>query len=173
MTNYKEHLKEITTFIFDYDGVLTDGQVLLLNEGDALRTANVKDGYAMHLAVKNGYNIAVISGGRSQSMENRFKPLGIIDVYIGVDNKLKVFNQYLKKKNIKPEQVLFMGDDIPDYEIMLEVGLPTCPADACTEIKAVSKYISNFDGGKGCVRDVIEQVLKLQGNWMNHVAFSW
>lgn len=173
MTNYKELLKDITTFIFDYDGVLTDGQVLLMDGGEALRTAYVRDGYALQLAIKNGYKVVIISGGRSKSMINRFKALGVEDVFLGVENKLGVFQEYISRHNIKPENVLFMGDDIPDFELMKAVALPTCPADAAEEIRAVARYISGFSGGKGCVRDVIEQVLKIQGNWMNHLAFTW
>jgi 3-deoxy-D-manno-octulosonate 8-phosphate phosphatase (KDO 8-P phosphatase) len=173
MTNYKEQLKHITTFVFDYDGVLTDGTVYLLQTGDALRTANVKDGYALQLAVKKGYHVGIISGGMSKSILNRFKALNVTDVFLGVDNKLKKLNEYLQDLHVEPSQVLYMGDDIPDYDLMRTVGLPTCPADACEEIREVSKYISGYGGGKGCVRDVIEQVLKIQGQWMDHEAFTW
>jgi 3-deoxy-D-manno-octulosonate 8-phosphate phosphatase (KDO 8-P phosphatase) len=173
MTSYKKLLKNITTFVFDYDGVLTDGTVFLLHTGDALRTANVKDGYALQLAVKKGYHVVIISGGMSQSILPRFKALNIVDVFLGVDNKLKKLDEYLKAKNIDPSQVLYMGDDIPDYDPMRAVGLPVCPADASDEIKAVSKYISGHAGGRGCVRDIIEQVLKMQGQWMDHQAFTW
>lgn len=174
MANYKELLHDITTFIFDYDGVLTDGTVIMLPDGEALRTANVKDGYAMQLAVKKGYRVAIISGGYSQSMERRFEVLRIKDVYLGVDKKIDVYHELLKKHNIKPEQVMYMGDDIPDYEVMKEVGVPVCPADAADEIKRIAAYISHHNGGRGCARDVIEQVMKLQGKWMNHDdAFHW
>ncbi|MBE9491895.1 MAG: HAD-IIIA family hydrolase [Bacteroidetes bacterium] len=173
MTNYKELLKHINTFIFDYDGVLTDGTIILLNEGEPLRTANVKDGYAIQLALKKAYRIVMISGGKSKSMLNRFSALNLKDVFLGVENKLKVYKDYITEHNINPENVLFMGDDIPDYEIMLEAGMSACPADAAEEIKAVSKYISHFKGGEGCVRDIIEQVLKVQGKWMNDDAYKW
>ena len=173
MNNYKSLLKNINTFIFDYDGVLTDGTVILQPDGEALRTANVKDGYALQLAVKSGFNVAIISGGISKSMANRFKALSIKDFFLGVDNKLEVFRNYLKEKNVKPENVLFMGDDIPDFIAMKEAGLPCCPADATPEIKAISKYISNYEGGKGCVRDVIEQTLKIQEKWMTEKGFMW
>ncbi len=173
MTNYKELLKHINTFVFDYDGVLTDGTIILLNEGEPLRTANVKDGYAIQLALKKNYRIAMISGGKSKSMLNRFSALNLKDVFMGVENKLKVYKDYITEHNINPENVLFMGDDIPDYEIMLEAGMSACPADAAEEIKAVSKYISHFKGGEGCVRDIIEQVLKVQGKWMNDDAYKW
>lgn len=173
MINYKEQLKNINTFIFDYDGVLTDGTVILMNDGDAIRTANVKDGYAIQLAVKKNYNVAIISGGNSQSIIQRFKALKVKDVFIGVENKMNIFNEYLLKKNVKPVNVLYMGDDIPDYGPMLKAGIATCPSDASQEIKSISKYISGFKGGKGCVRDIIEQVLKIQGKWMNDDAFHW
>ena len=173
MSNYKEKLLKVNTFIFDYDGVLSDGQVILTSDGDALRTANVKDGYAMQLAIKKNYRIAIISGGYSESMKRRFEILKIEDVFLGVDKKIDVYNQYLKDHNLEKENVLFMGDDIPDYEIMLKVGVPTCPSDAVEEIKRVATYISHQIGGHGCVRDIIEQVLKVQGMWMNDDAYHW
>ncbi|MBN2173321.1 MAG: HAD-IIIA family hydrolase [Bacteroidales bacterium] len=173
MSNYKAILKQINTFVFDYDGVLTDGTVILQPDGDALRTANVKDGYTLQLAVKKGYNVAIISGGNSSSMNKRFEALKIMDIFLGVDNKLEVFEKYLKDKNIKAEQVLYMGDDIPDYKAMQRAGLACCPADAVPEIKSIAKYISPKEGGKGCVRDVIEQTLKLQDNWMTEDGFKW
>jgi 3-deoxy-D-manno-octulosonate 8-phosphate phosphatase (KDO 8-P phosphatase) len=173
MSNYKEKLLKVNTFIFDYDGVLSDGQVLLTTDGDALRTANVKDGYAMQLAIKKNYRIAIISGGYSESMKRRFETLKIEDVFLGVDKKIDVYNQYLETHNLEKENVLFMGDDIPDYEIMLAAGVPTCPSDAVEEIKRIATYISHQSGGHGCVRDVIEQVLKVQGKWMNDDAYHW
>jgi 3-deoxy-D-manno-octulosonate 8-phosphate phosphatase (KDO 8-P phosphatase) len=173
MANYKEHLKHINTFIFDYDGVLTDGSVITTNDGEAYRITNVKDGYALQLASKKGYRVAVISGARSESMTHRMKALQITDVFMGVEKKQLTFRNYLKENELKPEQVLFMGDDIPDYEVMKEAGVSACPADAAEEIKSVANYISHFNGGKGCVRDVIEQVLKVQGKWMNDDAYHW
>jgi 3-deoxy-D-manno-octulosonate 8-phosphate phosphatase (KDO 8-P phosphatase) len=142
-------------------------------DGEALRISNIKDGYALQLAVKNGYNVAIISGAKSASMSERLKALKITDVFLGIENKIETLTSYLASKNIDHSQVLFMGDDIPDYEIMLQVGLPTCPADAAEEIKKVAKYISHFPGGKGCVRDVLEQVMKVQGKWMNNDAYYW
>ncbi|NLN94918.1 MAG: HAD hydrolase family protein [Bacteroidales bacterium] len=173
MSNYKELLRDVDTFILDYDGVLTDGNVILMSDGDALRTANVKDGYALQLAVKNGYRVAIISGGYSESMLHRFKALKIKNVFLGVDKKIEVLQKFMQDNNLEPRQVLYMGDDIPDYEAMLLVGVPTCPADASEEIKAISKYISHRSGGKGCVRDIIEQVMKIQGKWMNDLSFHW
>jgi 3-deoxy-D-manno-octulosonate 8-phosphate phosphatase (KDO 8-P phosphatase) len=173
MSNYKEKLLKVNTFIFDYDGVLSDGSVILTSDGDALRTANVKDGYAMQLAIKKNYRIAIISGGFSESMKRRFETLNIEDVFLGVDKKIEIYDQYLITHNLKNENILFMGDDIPDYEIMLKAGVPTCPADAVEEIKRVATYISHQSGGHGCARDIIEQVLKVQGKWMNDDAYHW
>jgi 3-deoxy-D-manno-octulosonate 8-phosphate phosphatase (KDO 8-P phosphatase) len=173
MSNYKELLKNISTFIFDYDGVLTDGSVITMNNGEAYRVSNVKDGYALQLAIKNGYNVAIISGSKGDGMMHRLQSLQITDIFLGVENKLKIYTNYLENKSLKSSHVLFMGDDIPDYEIMTEAGLPTCPSDAVEEIKSVSKYISHYSGGKGCVRDVIEQVMKIQGKWMNDDAYHW
>jgi 3-deoxy-D-manno-octulosonate 8-phosphate phosphatase (KDO 8-P phosphatase) len=173
MSNYKEKLLKVNTFIFDYDGVLSDGQVILTSDGDALRTANVKDGYAMQLAIKKNYRIAIISGGFSVSMKRRFEILNIKDVFLGVDKKIDVYHQYLETNHLEKENVLFMGDDIPDYEIMLAAGVPTCPSDAVEEIKRIATYISHQSGGHGCVRDIIEQTLKVQGKWMNDDACHW
>jgi len=173
MTNYKELLKNITTFIFDYDGVLTEGIITLTESGEPLRTANVRDGYALQLAVKKGYRIAIISGGKSKSMSNRLSSLGIKDVYLGVEHKVDVFNKYLQEKGISKEEVIYMGDDIPDYHVMKLAAVSACPADAAEEIRTISNYISHYNGGKGCVRDIIEQVLKLQKNWMDNDAFKW
>ena len=173
MSNYKEKLLKVNTFVFDYDGVLSDGYVLITSNGDALRTANVKDGYAMQLAIKKNYRIAIISGGYSESMKTRLESLKITDIFLGVDKKIEVYNQYLDTHKLLPENILYMGDDIPDYEIMLNAGVPTCPADAVEEIKRVATYISHQPGGHGCVRDVIEQVLKVQGKWMNDDAYHW
>jgi 3-deoxy-D-manno-octulosonate 8-phosphate phosphatase (KDO 8-P phosphatase) len=173
MTNYKELLKNINTFVFDYDGVLTDGSIITLDDGEAYRTTNVKDGYALQLARKKGYRIAVISGAKADCMVHRLKALQISDIFLGIENKLETFKTYLQNNGIDSSHVLFMGDDIPDYELMLASGLSSCPSDAAEEIKKVSRYISHFAGGKGCVRDVIEQVLKVQGKWMNDDAYHW
>ena len=173
MTNYKELLKNINTFVFDYDGVLTDGSIITLNDGEAYRTTNVKDGYALQLARKKGYRIAVISGAKADCMVHRLQALQISDVFLGIENKLETFKAYLQNNGVDSSDVLFMGDDIPDYELMLASGLSSCPSDAAEEIKKVARYISHFAGGKGCVRDVIEQVLKVQGKWMNDDAYHW
>jgi 3-deoxy-D-manno-octulosonate 8-phosphate phosphatase (KDO 8-P phosphatase) len=174
MSNYKENLKHITTLIFDYDGVLTSGTVLINPEGELLRTANVKDGYALKHAIVMGLRVAIISGGRSQSVKKRMAPLGITDVFLEVEDKLKCYKEYVAAHNLKKEEVLYMGDDIPDYPVMKEVGIATCPADAAEEIKALADYISFQKGGKGCARDVIEQVMKVQGKWLNgDQSFLW
>lgn len=173
MNNYKELLKHITAFVFDYDGTLTDGTVILLDEGEPLRTANVRDGYAIQLAVKKGFKIAIISGGRSKSMSNRFSMLKVQHVYLGIEQKLDTLKGFMAENSLKPENVLYLGDDIPDYHAMKYCGVAACPADAAEEIKAISHYISHYKGGEGCARDVIEQVLKVQGQWMDGDAFSW
>jgi 3-deoxy-D-manno-octulosonate 8-phosphate phosphatase (KDO 8-P phosphatase) len=166
-------LPYISTFIFDFDGVLTDGSVMTTNDGDPLRVTNVKDGYALQLARKKGYRIAVISGAKSDSMLHRLRMLRIEDVFLGVENKKEVFQEYLERHQINHQEVLYMGDDIPDYEVMQLAGVSACPADAAEEIRSVARYISHFPGGKGCVRDVIEQVMKVQGKWMTDGAWLW
>ncbi|NMH28929.1 KdsC family phosphatase [Flavobacterium silvaticum] len=165
-TNYKELLNHITTFIFDIDGVLTDSSVHVTTEGEMLRIMNIRDGYAMKAAVDNGYRICIISGGTNEGVRVRLQNLGIQEVYLGSFNKIEVLDMLLDKYNITAEEVLYMGDDIPDYWVMKKVGLPACPQDAVPEIKSVSKYISHKNGGRGAVRDVIEQVMKVQGKWM-------
>ena len=171
--SYKELLKNINTFIFDYDGVLTDGSIITLADGEAYRTTNVKDGYALQLARKKGYRVAIISGAEAENMMSRLKSLKITDIFLGVENKLQKYNEYLAQNSLDPSNVLYMGDDIPDYEVMLHAGVPACPFDAAEEIQRISKYISHSPGGKGCVRDVIEQVLKVQGKWMNDDGYHW
>ena len=173
MTNYKEKLKNITTFIFDYDGVMTDGTLVLQHEEQPLRSANVKDGYILQLAIKLGYRVVIISGGFSKSVENRFGDLNIKDVYLGVKDKTVVYNKYVKDNNLTKDEIIYMGDDIPDLRVMESVGVPACPADAVEEIKNVAIYISDKKGGKGCVRDIIEQVLKIQGKWMTEESHYW
>ena len=173
MDNYRKTLSKISTFIFDIDGVLTDGNVLVASDGEQLRTMNVRDGYALQLAVKKGYKIIIISGGKSEVMKQRFLGLGITEVYLGINNKLEVYQNYLQQTNIPQENILYMGDDIPDYEVMSVVGFPACPADAAEEIKSIAKYISPYRGGYGCARDIIEQVMKIQGKWFDKDSFHW
>lgn len=166
--NYKEIMNDITTFVFDVDGVLTDSSVFVTNEGEILRTMNIRDGYAMKAAVESGYNVCIISGGSNEGVRVRLRNLGINDIHLGTPDKVATFKEYTETYNIQPEQVLYMGDDIPDYHVMKLVGLPTCPQDASPEIKNICRYISHVNGGKGAARDVIEQVMKVQGKWMEH-----
>nr|WP_315158085.1 HAD-IIIA family hydrolase [uncultured Flavobacterium sp.] len=166
--SYKEIMNDITTFIFDVDGVLTDGSVFVSNEGEMLRTMNIRDGYALKAAVESGYHVCIISGGSNEGVRIRLRNLGITDIHLGTPNKVETFKEYTGVHSINPEQVLYMGDDIPDYNVMKLVGLPACPQDASPEIKAISNYISHKNGGKGAVRDVIEQVMKVQGKWMTY-----
>ncbi len=164
--NYKKALRQITAFVFDVDGVLTDGNLLVSTDGQLLRAMNTRDGYAMKKAIHNGYTVCIISGGKNEGVRNRLKGLGITDVYLGVDNKVERLNEFFDLYNIKPENVAYMGDDIPDTYPMKLVGLPACPQDAAPEVKALSTYISHCRGGKGCVRDLIEQVMKIQEKWI-------
>jgi 3-deoxy-D-manno-octulosonate 8-phosphate phosphatase (KDO 8-P phosphatase) len=173
MPNYREGLTKIKAFIFDVDGVLGSDKVLMHPDGDMMRTMNIKDGYAMQYAVRKGYKFAIISGGNSESVKARFVKLGIPDVYLRSHNKLDDYNEFIKKYGLKDEEVLYMGDDLPDYEVMLRVGVPTCPASAVEEIKSISKYISDKQGGDGAVRDVIQQVLRLHGKWMDRETMNW
>jgi len=165
---YKEIMNDITTFIFDVDGVLTDSSVHVTPTGEMLRIMNIRDGYAMKAAVESGYHVCIISGGSNEGVRIRLRNLGITDIHLAAPNKVETFKEYTKLYNIKPEQVLYMGDDIPDYHVMKLVGLPTCPQDSSPEIKEISAYISHKNGGRGAVRDVIEQVMKVQGKWMQH-----
>jgi len=165
MENFKTKLTRINTFIFDVDGVLTDGSITLMPDGEQVRAMNIKDGYAMQLAVKKGFKIAIISGSKSEGVRKRLNGLGIFDVYMNCDNKLETYAEFLLTYEIKPEEILYMGDDVPDFEVMKRIGVPTCPKDAVHEIKDISIYVSDKNGGKGCVRDVIEQVMRVQGKW--------
>ncbi|GEP91458.1 3-deoxy-D-manno-octulosonate 8-phosphate phosphatase (KDO 8-P phosphatase) [Chitinophaga terrae (ex Kim and Jung 2007)] len=158
--------KPITTFVLDVDGVLTDGTLQLLPGGEMSRRMNIKDGYAMQLAVKKGYRVVIISGGRSESVVSRLQGLGIKDIYTGITEKKEKLQDYVFENDLRWDEVLYMGDDIPDYMPMQMVGLPVCPADAAAEIKGISKYISPLPGGHGCVREVMEKVLKLNGHWL-------
>jgi 3-deoxy-D-manno-octulosonate 8-phosphate phosphatase (KDO 8-P phosphatase) len=165
MENFKTKLTRVKTFIFDIDGVLTDGSITIMPDGEQLRTMNIKDGFAIQLAIKNGYKIAIISGGRSESVRKRLNGLGIFDVYLGVDNKMETYQEFILTYDIDPEEILYMGDDVPDYEVMKCIGVPTCPNDSSQEIIDISIYVSGKNGGKGCVRDVIEQVMRVQSKW--------
>ena len=171
--NLLELFAPIRTFVFDVDGVLTDGSVYVMENGDQARQFNIKDGYAIQLAVKCGYNVCAISGSRSKIAIHRLNSLGVKDVYVGAHTKSENFRAYLEEKRVSPASVLFMGDDIPDLEVMKLAGLAVCPSDAAEEVKTISNYISPFNGGHGAVRDVIEKVLKIQGKWMSEQAYSW
>lgn len=163
--SYKELMPQITTFIFDVDGVLTDGIVHVFENGELVRQMNIKDGYALKTAVDAGYKVCIISGGSNQGVRSRLAKLGLTDIYLGAHNKIEQYEEIVKKYNLNPENILYMGDDIPDYPVMQKVGFPCCPKDAAQEIQNISKYISQKKGGKGCARDVIEQILKVQGKW--------
>lgn len=173
MSNFKEELRKVEAFAFDVDGVLSNQTMPLHPGGEPMRTVNIKDGYALQLAVKKEYPIAIITGGKTDAVKKRFVNLGITDIYLGSYIKKDDFEDFVYKYGLNSENVLYMGDDLPDYEVMKMVGFPTCPADAVTEIKQISKYISNLNGGEGCVRDIIEQVLRLNNKWMDGDAFHW
>ena len=173
MANFKEGLGRVRAFVFDIDGVLSYQTIPLNSFGIPSRTVNLRDGYAIQLAVRKGYHVCIISGSRSKDYQKRLKTLGVKDVYLNSKSKLDHFNEFLQKYNLDKSDVLFMGDDIPDYKVMKEAGIPVCPSDADSEIKQVAAYVSDKRGGEGCVRDVIEQVLRLHNKWMEHDAFSW
>lgn len=164
---FLQNLKQITTFILDIDGVLTNGQLLATESGELLRSFNVKDGYAMQVALKQGFKICIISGAKGIALTKRFKGLGIKHVYLAIDDKIATFNAFLKEQNLSANEILYMGDDIPDMEVMSLVKIATCPADAVEEVKQISQYISPKNGGQGAVRDVIEKVLRVQNLWLN------
>jgi 3-deoxy-D-manno-octulosonate 8-phosphate phosphatase (KDO 8-P phosphatase) len=173
MANFKEDLARVKAFIFDIDGVLSLQTISLNSFGVPNRTVNLRDGYALQLAMKKGYHIGIISGSSSKDYQKRLKRLGVSDVYLKSRNKLDDFKGFLKKHGLNKSDVLFMGDDIPDFEVMKEAGIPVCPSDADSEIKQISSYISDKKGGEGCARDVIEQVLRLHNKWMDSDAFTW
>ncbi|HEY8399559.1 MAG TPA: HAD hydrolase family protein [Flavihumibacter sp.] len=160
-----EKFKKISTIALDVDGVLTDGTLLLLDDGQMMRKMNIKDGYALQLAVKKGYRVLVISGGQSLAVELRLKKLGVQDIFLGVENKAALLDEYRQQHGLDWEEILFMGDDIPDIAVMQKVGLPCAPLDAASEVQSIATYISRKKGGEGCVRDVLEMVMKLRGDW--------
>ena len=164
--NYKQKLAEINAFVFDVDGVLTDGSLLISDSGELLRTMNVKDGFAMKYAIDNGYKIGIISGGSNESVRKRLSGLGIDEIHLKSYDKIVPFNNFLEKNKFDKRNVLVMGDDLPDIPIIKLAGVGCCPQDAVQEVKSVSNYISQKNGGKGCVRDVIEQVMKIQNKWI-------
>lgn len=164
--SYKEYLKDIDTFVFDFDGVFTDSTLIITADGEMLRKMSVKDGYALKTALQKGYRVCIISGGTNDGVRNRLKALGVTDIYFGAHHKMNALEEYMDIYEIAPSSMLYMGDDIPDIPPMMTVALPTCPQNAVPEVKAISKYISHKNGGEGCVRDVIEQVLKVRGDWL-------
>lgn len=172
MISYKERLNAITTFLFDVDGVLTDGLVYPYAD-DLLRGLNSKDGYAIQYASKKGYKVFIVTGGRSIHVKNSLEHLGVQEVHLGSEDKLAVYKDIQARFGFKNEEVLYMGDDLPDYPVMQVVGMAACPQDAVMEIKQISHYQSPYSGGKCCVRDVIEQTLRVQGKWFHEDAFMW
>ena len=167
-------LSKIKMIVFDVDGVLSSETITLHTSGDPLRTVNIKDGYAIQLAIKMGLHIAIITGGNTENVRIRYERLGMTDVRMSCAVKIDTYRELLKKYGLTDAEVMYMGDDIPDYEVMKCCGCAVCPADAASEIKAISVYVSHAKGGQGCATDVIEQVLKAQGKWMNDKrAFGW
>ena len=172
MINYD--LQKIRAIVFDLDGVLSGSTIALDLEGTPLRTVNIKDGYAIQLAMKMGLRIAIISGCRIEAVRMRYEGLGMEDIYLGAAVKIKTYEEFKAKYGYAHEEVMFMGDDIPDLEVMRRVGCPVCPKDACHEVREVSIYVSDRNGGEGCGRDVIEQTLRAQGKWLkDEHAFGW
>ena len=173
MDTYKTRLKDITTFIFDVDGVMTNGKIIYTHDGKIDRQFNAKDGYAVQYASKMGYRIFIITGGDSKEVKNGLLNLGVNEVHLKSKDKLSVYTDILKRFSISNEEVLYMGDDIPVIPVLKKVGIACCPQDAVSEVKNCSDYQSPYNGGQKCVRDVIEQTLKSQGKWMSNKAFNW
>jgi len=172
MINYD--LNKIRAIIFDVDGVLSKETISLHPDGEPMRTVNIKDGYAIQLAMKLGLRIVILTGGTTESVRMRYERLGVENIFMGCTVKLKTYDEFVANYGLTDDEVMYMGDDIPDYEIMMRVGCPVCPADACPDIKEISRYVSDKRGGEGCGRDVIEQVLRAQGMWLkNNKAFGW
>lgn len=170
--SYKEYLKNISTFVFDVDGVFTDSTLIITTDGEMLRKMSVKDGYALKTALQKGYRICVISGGTNEGVRNRLRALGVTDIYLGAHHKIDALEEYIDIYGIDPKTILYMGDDIPDIPPMQKVALATCPQNAVPEVKAICDYVSHKNGGEGCVRDVIEQVLKVRGDWLGNFSAS-
>mgnify|MGYP000574728610 FL=1 len=165
MKNYKLLLPQIKTFIFDVDGVLTDGKILIHTDGELLRSFDTKDGYAIKCALLKGFKVVIITGGRNEAVRERFKELGVFDIYLGAHHKLDAFQDLMDNYDLNPEEILYIGDDVPDIPVMEKVGLGCCPSDAVSDVKAMAAYVSHKKGGEGCVRELIEQVLRVQGKW--------
>ena len=173
MSSIPYDLSRIKAFIFDVDGVLSKNVVGMNEKGEPLRTVNIKDGYALQLAVKKGYTIAIITGADTQAVKLRFERLGIEHIYLKASVKTVDYEDFLKKTGLNEDEIVYVGDDLPDYEVMQRVGLSIAPADAAPEIKEIARYISPINGGEGVGREIIEQVLKRQGNWLTGEAFGW
>ncbi len=164
--NVLELFKDVEAIVLDVDGVLSPSNLLVLENGQLIRQTNSRDGYAIRYAIKSGLKVAIITGGKSEGVIRRYNNLGMMDIFSGIENKVEALEDYIYAYDLNPEKILYMGDDLPDFEVMKRVGLPCCPNDAAPEIKALSKYISPINGGQGCVRDVIEKVMKLNGTWL-------
>jgi 3-deoxy-D-manno-octulosonate 8-phosphate phosphatase (KDO 8-P phosphatase) len=172
MINY--NLKKIKAIVFDVDGVLSAETITMAVTGEPLRTVNIKDGYAIQLAQKMGLRIAILTGGNTSAIRTRYENLGVQDIYMKCSVKITTFEEFLEKYQLSADEVIYVGDDIPDYEVMKRCGCPCCPADACSDIKAISLYVSDRKGGYGCGRDIVEQVLRAQGKWLSDAkAFGW
>lgn len=163
--NYKILLNDITTFIFDVDGVLTNGKVMVTSEGEMYREMDTKDGFALKYALQKGFKIGIISGGTNEGVRKRLELLGVTKVYLGIHEKNLAFEDFIQQFNVNPNQVLYMGDDVPDLLAMELSGVSTCPNDSVTDVKQFVDYVSHKKGGEGCVREIIEQVLRVQGKW--------
>ncbi len=173
MSSIDYDLRKIRALAFDIDGVLSRATVPVGSDGNPVRTMNVKDGYALQLAVKRGLHVAIITGGRGEAVRRRYEQLGIRDVFMDASRKTREYAQFKSRHGLADDEVLYMGDDIPDIEVMQQCGLPCCPADAAPEVRGVARYVSQRNGGEGCCRDVAEQVLKAQGLWLDEEAFGW
>lgn len=165
MRNFKEDLTKIKAFAFDVDGVLSKTTVPMFPNGEPMRTANIKDGYVIQLAVKLGYKIAIITGGRTEAVKMRFEALGVKDIFMGQSEKTQTYKNWRDANGLDDSEIMYMGDDMPDIPVLRLVGMPVCPADAVTDVKNVVRYVSPFNGGECCVRDVMEQVLRAQNKW--------
>lgn len=171
--NYKEKLEEIELFVFDYDGVFTDGIVLLMEDGSNVRQANSRDGYAVQWAIKQGLNVAVLTGGKEPAVKTRMELLGVKEIHLGCHDKLESLKELCNKLNISLDKVMYMGDDTPDYPAMKEVGLAACPYDAAVDILEIAHYTCPISGGRGCVRDILEQAMRLRGIWYSEKGYKW
>ena len=172
MINYD--LSKIKSIIFDVDGVLSKQTIPMSADGQPMRTINIKDGYAIQLAQKCGLRIVILTGGKTEAIRLRYAALGVEDIFMGCAVKIKTYQGFLEKYGLKDEEIIYVGDDIPDYEVMRKCGCPCCPADACPDVKEISTYVSSVNGGEGCGRDVVEQVLRAQGKWLSDAkAFGW